>query len=120
MPRKSDEEKLADLQKLKDDIRKQLLTVNRDMRAVRSRQRGQTERTRNHVGIVVGLGLIEHARRNPDSEVRRVMVRIAENHLQERPGDKPVADLLAELKVVPEVPADPRPAEHQPDNQAAA
>lgn len=97
MPRQSDADKLSALEKRKADIRARQLKLNRELRAVRDRQRDQAERTRAHVGIVVGLPLIEHAIRNPGSEVRRVMIRILENHLALRPEDKPVADLLAEL-----------------------
>jgi hypothetical protein len=47
--------------------------------------------------IDVGLEMIEHAIRNPGSEVRRVAIRIIENHLAKRPDDRHLADLLAQL-----------------------
>jgi hypothetical protein len=48
--------------------------------------------------------MIEHAIRNPGSEVRRVAARIAENHLARRPDDRPVAELLAQLNTLASVP----------------
>jgi hypothetical protein len=41
--------------------------------------------------------MIEHALRNPDSEVRHVTIRLIETHLRERPDDRLVAELLTRL-----------------------
>ena len=68
------------------------------MQRIDARHTSQSERTRNHIGIAIGNQLIEHARRNPGSEVRQVAIRIIENHLKIRPKDTAVVDLLAELK----------------------
>jgi hypothetical protein len=105
MARVGNSEKLAALEKQKADLKAKRkaedLILNRKIRAMQSRERTQTERNRSHVGIVIGVEIIEHAVRNPASEVRRVIIRIAENHLRKRPEDKSVADLLAMLKDAP-------------------
>ena len=41
--------------------------------------------------------MIEHALHNPNSEVRRVAIRLVETYLREHPDDRPVAELLARL-----------------------
>ena len=101
MARMTEDEQIAALEQQKEDIRKKGLVLNRKIRALRSRQRSQADRDRAHIGIVVGLGMIEHAIRNPGSEVRRVAIRILENHHAKRPDDLPVADMLAKLKAAP-------------------
>ena len=96
MPRMTEDERIAALEKQKEDIRKKGLVLNRKIRGLRSRQRSQADRDRSHIGIVVGLGMIEHAIRNPGSEVRRVARRIVLAHLEKRPDDRPkFGDLLA-------------------------
>jgi hypothetical protein len=50
--------------------------------------------------------MIEHALRNPNSEVRRVAIGLVETYLRDHPDDRPVADLLARLTA----PADQREA----------
>jgi hypothetical protein len=106
MARMTEDEQLAALQKQKDDIKAAQLKINRKIRAVRTRKRTKADRSRVHVGIVVGLEMIEHAIRNPSSEVRRVAIRIMENHLTKRPDDFPVADMLALLKAPASAAAD--------------
>jgi len=101
MPRMTDDEKLAALEKRKADIKAMQLRINRQLRAVQSRKKNQARSDRAHVGIVMGLEMIEHAIRNPGSEVRRVAIRILENHHAKRPDDLPVADMLAKLKAAP-------------------
>jgi len=96
MARMTEDEQIAALEKQKEDIRKKGLALNRKIRGLRSRQRSQADRDRSHIGIVVGLGMIEHAIRNPGSEVRRVARRIVLAHLEKRPDDRPkFGDLLA-------------------------
>jgi len=65
MARMTEDERIAALEKQKEDIRKKGLALNRKIRGLRSRQRSQADRDRSHIGIVVGLGMIEHAIRNP-------------------------------------------------------
>jgi len=92
MARMTEDERIAALEKQKEDIRKKGLALNRKIRGLRSRQRSQADRDRSHIGIVVGLGMIEHAIRNPGSEVRRIVLA----HLEKRPDDRPkFGDLLA-------------------------
>jgi hypothetical protein len=98
MPRMTDDEKRAALEKRKADVRAAQLRINREIRGVQSRKKDQARSDRAHVGIVVGLEMIEHAIRNPGSEVHRVAIRICENHHAKRPDDLPVADMLSRLK----------------------
>ena len=104
MARMTDDEKLAALEKRKADVRAEQLRINREIRGVQSHKKNQARSDRAHVGIVVGLEMIEHANRNPGSEVHRVAVRILENHLARRPDDRPVAEMLVQLKAAGAVP----------------
>jgi hypothetical protein len=104
MPRMTDDEKLAALEKRKAEIKAQQLRLNRELRAVQSHKKDQARRDRAHAGIVVGLEMIEHAIRNPGSDVRRVVLRIVENHLAKRPDDQPLAELLDQLTAAAAVP----------------
>ena len=90
MARKSDEERKAYLQQ-------RLTAIKDNLKRIERREATQERRDRAHVGIVIGWGMIEHALRNPNSEVRRVAIRLIEAHLCERPDDPPVAELLAQL-----------------------
>jgi hypothetical protein len=89
--RKTDEQKKAAYQQ-------RIAALREKVRRIERRENAQERRARAHVGIVVGWGLIEHALAHPHSEVRRVVVRLLEAHLHERPDDRPVGDLLARLK----------------------
>jgi hypothetical protein len=89
--RKTDEQKKAALQQ-------RISALKEKVRRIERHETMQERRDRAHVGIVVGWGMIEHALRNPNSEVRRVAIRLIEDHLCERPDDRPVADLLERLK----------------------
>jgi hypothetical protein len=112
MARKSDEEKLAELQKQAEAVIAQRKVIARKIRGLRSHQKDKERSDRAHVGIVVGVGTIEHARRNPGSEVWRLVIRLLEHHLAQQPNDQPVADTLAELKaLVPAAAAVPDAAE---------
>jgi hypothetical protein len=88
--RKTDEQKKAALQQ-------RISALKEKVRRIERRETMQERRDRAHVGIVVGWGMIEHALRNPNSEVRRVAIRLIEDHLRDRPDDQPVADLLTRL-----------------------
>jgi hypothetical protein len=90
--RKMDEQKKAALQQ-------RIAALKEKVRRIERREATEERRARAHVGIVVGWGMIEHALRNPDSEVRRVAIRLIETHLHERPDDHPVAELLTRLNV---------------------
>jgi hypothetical protein len=89
--RKTDEQKKAALQQ-------RIAALKEKVRRIEQHEATQERRDRAHVGIVVGWGMIEHALCNPNSEVRRVAIRLIEDHLRERPDDRPVAELLARLK----------------------
>jgi hypothetical protein len=85
-------------EKQKEAVHAKRVGIDRKIRKLKTRKRTKTDRARVHAAIVVGLEIIEHALRNPGSEVRRVGVRIMDNHLTKRPEDLPVADTLAKLK----------------------
>jgi hypothetical protein len=104
MARKSDEERKAYLQQ-------RLTAIKENLKRIERREATQERRDRAHVGIVIGWGMIEHALRNPNSEVRRVAIRLIEAHLRERPDDLPVADLLERLNTASEATAASEAAE---------
>ena len=89
--RKMDEQKKAAYQQ-------RIAALREKFRRIERRENAQERRARAHIGIVVGWAMIEHALAHPHSEVRRVAVRLLAAHLHERPDDRPVADLLAQLK----------------------
>lgn len=101
MPRLSPDEKLAVIEKRLSGNKAEQLKLKRELRAVRSRQKKHTQKERAHAAIVLGLGMAEHATRNPSSEVRRVAIRLLEHHLTQRPDDPPVAALLELLRGAP-------------------
>jgi hypothetical protein len=105
MPRISIDEKLTALQNEQAGITARRKEIARDIRKLKNHQKNQERSDRAHVGIVVGVGTIEHARRNPGSEVWRLCIRLLEYHLAQQPNDKPIADTLAELKALAETPA---------------
>jgi len=92
--RKTDEQKQASLEQ-------RIAALREKVRRIEQRKSQQERRDRAHVGITVGWGLIEHGRSNPKSEVRRVAISVIEAHLAERPEDRPMAELLTELKALP-------------------
>jgi hypothetical protein len=87
-------------------LQQRIAKLQQKVRRISKRERSQTERARTHAAIVVGMGMIEHAARNPASEVRRVSIRLCENWLATRPDDPAVADLLAQLQGAPSSSAD--------------
>lgn len=95
--RKVDDDQLKTLEQ-------RLAKAKQDLARAKSQQKKQADSARVHTGIVVGLPIIEHAIRNPGSEVRRVVIRIVENWLADRPNDQPLVDLLAQLKSPAAVP----------------
>jgi hypothetical protein len=94
--RKTDEQKKAALQQ-------RIAALKEKVRRIERHETLQERRARAHVGIVVGWGMIEHALSNPDSEVRRVVIRLIEDYLRERPDDRPVAELLERLSAESEI-----------------
>lgn len=88
--RRSDEERLAALQR-------RIAALKDRQRALNQRLSAKERKARAHVGIVAGWGIIDHAAAHPESEVARVLVRVLEDHRRTRPDDKPVAELLARL-----------------------
>jgi hypothetical protein len=107
MPRLTSEEKIAAIQKKLSDNSAAQARLRRELRAMRTGQKKQTRKQRAHAAIVLGLGMAEHASRNPGSEVRRIAIRILEHYLEQKPaGDPPVAELLAQLQGAPSSPAD--------------
>ena len=90
---KTDEQKKAALQQ-------RIAALKEKVRRIERREATEERRARAHVGIVIGWGMIEHALRNPDSEVRRVAIRLIEAHLREHPDDRPVAELLTRLSAL--------------------
>lgn len=89
--RKTDEQKKAAYQQ-------RIAALREKVRRIEQRETMQERRDRAHVGIVVGWGMIEHALTQPQSEVRRVAIRLIEDYLRERPDDRPVKELLERLK----------------------
>ena len=63
--RKTDEQKKAALQQ-------RIATLKEKVRRIERREATEERRARAYIGIVIGWGMIEHALRNPDSEVRRI------------------------------------------------
>jgi hypothetical protein len=100
MPRRSADERLADIEKRLAANKAEQSKLRNDLRAERSRQKKTAQKARAHAGIVLGLGMAEHALSNPRSEVRRVAIRVLEHYLAtEKPaGDPPVAELLERLR----------------------
>lgn len=93
MPRRPNPERIKKLEQ-------QAARIDRDLRKARADEKQQARSDRAHVGIVAGLPMIDHALRNPSSEVWRVLVRILESHMALRPKDLLVADTLAKLKAL--------------------
>src|SRR3954464_1824560 len=76
--RKTDEQKKAVLQQ-------RIAALKEKVRRIERREATEGRRARAHIGIVIGWGMIEHALGNPDSEVRRIAIRLIETHLREHP-----------------------------------
>src|SRR5271163_3860808 len=65
MPRISADEKIAAIEKKLSDNAKAQAILKRELRAARSGQKRKTQSDRSHAAIVLGLGMAEHAARNP-------------------------------------------------------
>lgn len=104
MARKSDDERKAYLQQ-------RLAAIKDNLKRIERREVKEERRDRAHVGIVIGWGMIEHALRHPNSEVRRVAICLIEDHLRDRPDDRPVAELLERLNTTSETTAASEAAE---------
>jgi hypothetical protein len=89
MPRQSNPERI-------EKLKQKAARIEQELRRALAAEKKQAEQTRVHCGIVIGLGMIEHANKNPDSEVRRVAIRIAQNWIATRPKERDAfAPLLA-------------------------
>ena len=104
MPRQSDADTLAALEKAKADIHKRQLVINRKMRAVRSRQSKQARADDARRKIIAGALALEHAAKNPASEFGKIMVRLLDEYA--RPEDRRLFDFLP----VRDAPPSPAPA----------
>jgi hypothetical protein len=89
--RKTDEQKQASLEQ-------RIAALREKVKRIEQRKSQQERRDRLHVGMIIGWGLIERARSNPKSEVRRVALDLIQTHLAEKPDDRPMAELLDMLK----------------------
>ena len=80
MPRMTDDEKLAALEKRKADIRAKQLIVNRQLRAVQSRKKSKARSDDSRRKIIAGALSLEHAARNPGSEFGQVLFRLLDQY----------------------------------------
>jgi hypothetical protein len=76
MPRMTDDEKLATLEKRKADIRAMQLRLNRQLRAVQSRKKSKSRSDDTHRKIIAGALALEHAAKNPGTEFATVLFRL--------------------------------------------
>jgi hypothetical protein len=99
MPRLSDAEKIAALEKRKTEIHQRQLVINRQMRAVRSRQSKQDRADDARRKIIAGALALEHSGKNPSSEFGRVMLRLLDEYT--RPEDRRLFDSLPVQEAAP-------------------
>jgi len=92
MPRMTDDEKLAALEKRKADIRAMQLRLNRQLRAVQSRQKSKARSDDSRRKIIAGALALEHAARNPGSEFGQVLFRLLDQYT--RPEDRWLFEFL--------------------------
>src|SRR5215213_2754327 len=98
MPRMTDDEKLAALEKRKADIRAQQLRINRQLRAVQSRKKDQARSHDARRKIIAGALALEHFAKNPGTEFGQVMFRLLDQYT--RPEDRWLFDFLPVHDVV--------------------
>jgi len=108
MPRKSDADKLAALEKAKAEIHARQLKLNREMRAVRSRQKNQDRADDARRKIIAGALALEHAEKNPGSQFARIMHKLLDEYA--RPEDRHLFEFLPPKEPPPPSPA---PAESE-------
>ncbi|HTT82212.1 MAG TPA: hypothetical protein VMF67_01895 [Rhizomicrobium sp.] len=92
MARMTDDEKLAALEKRKADIRVMQLRLNRQLRAVQSRQKSKARSDDSRRKIIAGALALEHAARNPGSEFGQVLFRLLDQYT--RPEDRWLFEFL--------------------------
>lgn len=97
MPRMTDDEKLAALEKRKADIRAMQLRLNRQLRAVQSRKKVQARSDDSRRKIIAGALSLEHAARNPGSEFATVLFRLLDQYT--RPEDRWMFEFLPPARV---------------------
>jgi hypothetical protein len=105
MPRMADDEKLATLAKRKADIKAMQLRVNRQLRAVQSRQKSKARSDDTRRKIIAGALALEHFAKNPGTEFGDIMFRLLDQYT--RPEDRHLFDFLPQR----EVPLTPEAAE---------
>jgi hypothetical protein len=92
MPRMTDDEKLALLAKRKADIKAMQLRINRQLRAVQSRQKSKARSDDARRKIIAGALALEHFAKNPGSEFGHIMFRLLDQYT--RPEDRWLFDFL--------------------------
>ena len=102
MPRMTDDEKLAALEKRKADIRAMQLRLNRQLRAVQSRKKVQARSDDSRRKIIAGALSLEHAARNPGSEFATVLFRLLDQYT--RPEDRWLFEFLPPREAPAETP----------------
>jgi hypothetical protein len=102
MPRLTDDEKLAALHKRKADIKAMQLRVNRQLRAVQSRQKSKTRSDDARRKIIAGALALEHFAKNPGTEFGQIMLRLLDQYT--RPEDRWLFDFLPQRDVPPTMP----------------
>jgi hypothetical protein len=103
MPRITDDEKLAALEKRKADIKAQQLRVNRQLRAVQSRKKSKSRSDDTHRKIIAGALALEHAAKNPGSEFGQIMFRLLDQYA--RPEDRWLFEFLPVRDATPDAEA---------------
>ena len=92
MPRLTDDEKLAALEKRKADIRAAQIKLNRELRAVQSRKKHKARSDDARRKIIAGALALEHTAKNRDSEFARIMFRLLDEYA--RAEDRWLFDFL--------------------------
>lgn len=115
MPRLSDDERLAALEKRKAAIHQRQLKLNREMRAVRSRQKTQTRKDDARRKIIAGALALEHFDKNQESEFGRLLFRLLDQYA--RPEDRRLFPFLP-VREAPPSPAS-QPADDAGETEAA-
>jgi len=99
MPRQSDADQLAALEKIKAGIHARQLKLNRKIRGVRSRQSKQARADDARRKIIAGALALEHHAKNPGSEFARILHRLLDEYA--RPEDRHLFDFLPPVAASP-------------------
>lgn len=102
MPRMTDDEKLTALHKRKADIKAMQLRVNRQLRAVQSRQKSKARSDDARRKIIAGALALEHFAKNPGTEFGQIMFRLLDQYT--RPEDRWLFDFLPQRDAPPTMP----------------